>query len=147
MVASLDREERRERDARRSDIIRRILETPHAQRAIKQWDHDKYARRLDDIYKYEKDDSVVDSLVHHSPPQYENNREALIALSMKATALKASKVEEKKAPRLEPTEVVDLLRKTVAFSVDGLEKEIGRASCSERGEVTVVVERVKGKRT
>ena len=123
MVASLDREERRERDARRSDIIRRILETPHAQRAIKQWDHDKYARRLDDIYKYEKDDSVVDSLVHHSPPQYENNREALIALSKKATALKASKVEEKKAPRLEPTEVVDLLRKTVAFSVDGLEKD------------------------
>lgn len=111
---------RRDEMARKSDAVRQLLATDRAREAVKKWDKAVHERVFSDVYKNDAD--ADESLEHMEPPMYKSMDQALTVLKRKGDALRAQKAEAKKAEKLDLTEIVTLLRKTVAMVVTGEEQ-------------------------
>lgn len=104
--------QRRDENIEKGEVRHQLLDTPHARTLIEQWDKEQYAK-IDDIYN---DDESL--LSYTDPPRYENSQKAMEALKKKKIQYEVNQDSGGKTGKLDTAVVVEILRSTVAFTVD-----------------------------
>ena len=112
-MASVESRDSRSELDERSEIVQQLLATRRAKDAIKKWDREKI-EAFAEIYSHEDE-----PLQFTAPKNYESTREATAALIKKKQMIQAARAEAKQSTKITPSDLVDLLRNTVAFSASG----------------------------